>query len=134
MADKEVRVTDLEPGVRFLYREGSSGVVDEATLVVLSPTQKYVKLRRNTEFWEPVRDVHVLEILEEPKNRFITVMSKEDMLKEKDALHIDVIDGQLYVWGEMKQTVCFYPDTITVMNPHKKDTSFCDRHDTKWGI
>lgn len=53
----------------------------------------------------------------------IDVMDRKEMRKIKDALHIDVRDGKLYVWGMFNQTVCIYPEEISAYDPENPQTT-----------
>lgn len=53
----------------------------------------------------------------------ITIMDRKEMRKIKDALHIDVRDGRLHVWGMFNQTVCIYPEEISAYDPDKPQTT-----------
>jgi len=39
------------------------------------------------------------------------------MRRQKNALHIDLRDGKLFVWGVISQTVCVYPAEISLFDP-----------------
>lgn len=47
----------------------------------------------------------------------IEVMDRKEMKKQTNALHIDVREGKLYVWGVVNQQVCIYPEVFTLADP-----------------
>ena len=47
------------------------------------------------------------------------VMEIDEMRKRTNALHVDIRDGQLFIWGTVvkEQEVCIYPDVFSMMDP-----------------